>query len=215
MQGEVRFTVLGPVRAWRGETELDLGHPKQRAVLAALLVREGTQVTVEELTDGLWGDEAPATSAQVIRSYVYQLRLILGRDGTGFVVIRDGQVLLLWRHRFITDSWGWEVPAGWAEPGEDPARAVMREIEVETGFRPALVRPMTGYNALSGISDMRFTAFVASGAQRVGPPADQGESSRVEWVQLAEVPKLAIAGQIQDGPSLTALMYYLAVGRQS
>src|SRR5260221_6489297 len=72
---------------------------------------------------------------------------------TAVVTDDDGSwVLLLWRHRFITDSWGWEVPAGWADPGEDPAGAVMREIEEETGYRPALVRPMTGYNALSGIS---------------------------------------------------------------
>jgi DNA-binding SARP family transcriptional activator len=81
--GEVRFAVLGPVRAWRGGAELELGHPKQRAVLAALLVREGAQVTLGELIDGVWGDEAPATAAKVIRSYVYQLRLVLGRDGAG------------------------------------------------------------------------------------------------------------------------------------
>jgi hypothetical protein len=42
MQGEVRFAVLGRVRAWRGEAELDLRHPKQ---LAALLVREGAQAS--------------------------------------------------------------------------------------------------------------------------------------------------------------------------
>src|SRR5260221_468540 len=141
------------------------------------------------------------------RAAYCNLTLDLGEEG-GWVVLR-------WGHGFITDSWGGEVPAGWADPGEDPAAAVMREIEEETGYRPALVRPMTGYNALSGISDMRFTAFVASGAERVGPPADHGESSRVEWVQLAEVPKLAGEGQIQDGPSLTALMYYLAVERQA
>jgi len=89
-QGDVRFAVLGPVRAWRGGAELDLGHPKQRAVLAALLVRQGTQVTLEELIDGLWGDEAPATAAKVIRSYVYQLRLALGRAGTGHIKTAGG-----------------------------------------------------------------------------------------------------------------------------
>jgi DNA-binding SARP family transcriptional activator len=85
MQGDVRFAVLGPVRAWRGEAELELGQPKQRAVLAALLVREGAQVTLEQLIDDVWGDEAPATSAKAIRSYIYQLRLVLGRDGTGHI----------------------------------------------------------------------------------------------------------------------------------
>ena len=36
------------------------------------------------------------------------------------VVVRDGTrgVLLLWRHRFITDTWGWEIPAGMVEQGE-------------------------------------------------------------------------------------------------
>jgi hypothetical protein len=47
MQGDVRFAVLGPVRAWRGEAELDVGHPKQRA---ALLVHAGAQVPLEQLS---------------------------------------------------------------------------------------------------------------------------------------------------------------------
>ena len=85
MQAEVRFAVLGPVRAWRDETELDLGQPKQRAVLAALLMREGTQVTLEELIDDVWGDEAPATSAQAIRVYINRLRLVLGGTGPGHI----------------------------------------------------------------------------------------------------------------------------------
>jgi DNA-binding SARP family transcriptional activator/Flp pilus assembly protein TadD len=94
MQAEVRFAVLGPVRAWRDETELDLGQPQQRAVLAALLVREGAQVTLEELIDGMWGDEAPATSAQVIRSYISRLRLVLGRAGTGYIRSAGGGYVL-------------------------------------------------------------------------------------------------------------------------
>lgn len=136
-------------------------------------------------------------------------------SATAVVVDDADRVLLIWRHRFITDSWGWEVPAGWAEPGEDTAIAIRREIEEETGYRPGTVRPMTAYNALSGISDMRFTVFLASGAEHVGVPADRAESSKVEWVPLATVPNLAANGHIQDGPSLAALTYYMAVERRS
>ena len=50
-------------------------------------------------------------------------RLIRTPPGAGCVTIRDGQVLLLWRHRFITGTWTWEIPLGKTDPGEDPAHA--------------------------------------------------------------------------------------------
>ncbi len=90
MRGEPRFAVLGPVRVWRDEAELELGQPKQQAVLAALLVRAGAQVSLDELIDGVWGDEPPATAVGVIRSYVYRLRLVLGRDGPGGIRAAGG-----------------------------------------------------------------------------------------------------------------------------
>jgi 8-oxo-dGTP pyrophosphatase MutT (NUDIX family) len=95
---------------------------------------------------------------------------------------------------------GWEVPAGWADPGEDPETAVRREIEEETGWRAGTISPLTGYDAISGIGDMRFTAFVATEMVRFGDPADKAEATRVEWHRLADVPKLAADGQLSDGP---------------
>ena len=56
-------------------------------------------------------------------------RLIRTLPGAGAVVTgQQNRVLLLWRHRFITDTWGWEIPVGRAEPGEDPAQAAAREV---------------------------------------------------------------------------------------
>jgi DNA-binding SARP family transcriptional activator len=94
MQGDMRFAVLGPVRAWRGEAELDVGQPQQRAVLAALLVREGAQATLGELIDDVWGEEAPATADRVMRNYIYRLRQVLGRDGTGHIRSAGGGYVL-------------------------------------------------------------------------------------------------------------------------
>src|SRR5690606_39698171 len=39
----------------------------------------------------------------------------------------DRGVLLLWRHRFVTDTWGWELPAGRIDDGETPEQAAARE----------------------------------------------------------------------------------------
>ncbi|CCK25631.1 regulatory protein AfsR [Streptomyces davaonensis JCM 4913] len=81
-EGSVRFAVLGPVRAWRGERELDLGSPQQRAVLVALLLRRGRPVTLDELLNTVWGEDLPTAAVSVVRTYVSRLRKVLepGRD---------------------------------------------------------------------------------------------------------------------------------------
>src|ERR1700685_2779742 len=61
-------------------------------------------------------------------------RLIRTPPRAGRGVGRDRQALLLWRHRFITGSQGWEIPIGKIEPGEEPAAAAARETEEETGW---------------------------------------------------------------------------------
>jgi 8-oxo-dGTP pyrophosphatase MutT (NUDIX family) len=140
--------------------------------------------------------------------------LTMPRGSVGAVVVDDqGRTLLLWRHRFITDKWGWEVPAGWVDPGETPEQAVRREIEEETGWRVGYVQRMADYNPLAGISTMEYRSFIAGDAQYIGPPTDPGESTRVEWVALSDVPKLAADGLIPDGPSLLMLGYYLGIYR--
>jgi DNA-binding SARP family transcriptional activator len=78
---EMKFTVLGMVRAWRGETELSLGSRQQRAVLAMLLLAQGRQVTIDGLIDGLWEGEPPLAAIGTIRTYVSRLRRALEAGG--------------------------------------------------------------------------------------------------------------------------------------
>ena len=73
----VRVAVLGPVRAWRGETELELGAPQRRAVLGLLAARANQAVSRDELIDGIWGDELPARSVNALHVHVSRLRAAL------------------------------------------------------------------------------------------------------------------------------------------
>lgn len=77
MGGELRFAVLGPVRAWLDEVELDLGTPRQRAMLGILLLRDGATATPDQLISALWGPSAPMAATGMIRSYVSRLRRVL------------------------------------------------------------------------------------------------------------------------------------------
>jgi len=71
------FEVLGPVRAWHAGTELDLGSPQQRAVLAILLLSRGWQVPRDVLIDAIWGDDPPRAAPGTIRTYISRLRRCL------------------------------------------------------------------------------------------------------------------------------------------
>ncbi|MEJ5254154.1 MAG: NUDIX domain-containing protein [Acidimicrobiales bacterium] len=122
-------------------------------------------------------------------------------------------VLLMWRHRFITDSWGWEIPAGRVDHGESLEEAAAREALEETGWRPGPLEPLVRWFPTNGLSDQTFAAYLAAGAQHVGEPSDPSEAERIEWFPVARVVELMAAGQVTDGLSLTALATALALGR--
>ncbi|MBL3671027.1 tetratricopeptide repeat protein [Streptomyces sp. M2CJ-2] len=73
----LRFSVLGPVRAWRGGEPVSTGSPQQRALLAALLLRGGRTATAAELIDALWGEEPPSQALAALRTYASRLRKVL------------------------------------------------------------------------------------------------------------------------------------------
>jgi DNA-binding SARP family transcriptional activator len=87
----LRFEVLGPVRAWRGDAEVELGSPQQRAILAILLLRGGAAVAPDELVHALWGESAPRAAVGMVRSYVSRLRRAL--DSTVIESVGGGYAL--------------------------------------------------------------------------------------------------------------------------
>lgn len=119
--------------------------------------------------------------------------------------------LLLWRHRFITDTWGWEVPAGRLDPGEPAAAAAAREALEETGWRPTgELEPLGTWHPTNGLCDQAFHAFRARGAEHIGEPADTSEAERVEWVSVEDLRRHIAGGLVLDGFSLTSLLLALS-----
>jgi DNA-binding SARP family transcriptional activator len=106
----VEFRILGPIEAVEGGTSVPLGSPKQRAVLALLLLSAGQVVSVDRLIDQLWGAEPPQNAKTILQGYVSGLRKALGADeirtqGPGYSIELEGSELDLHRfERMVTEA---------------------------------------------------------------------------------------------------------------
>ena len=76
----IEFRVLGPVEAVRDGDAVALGGPRQRVLLALLLVGAPRPVPLDRLADELWHGEPPDGAPTTLRAYVSKLRAVLGAD---------------------------------------------------------------------------------------------------------------------------------------
>ena len=137
-------------------------------------------------------------------------RLLRMPESAGAVCVdRARRALLIWRHRFITGLWGWEMPMGRIDPGETPEQTAAREVEEETGWRPGPLRELAVIQPSSGIMNAAHHLHAADGATQAGEPRDGFEAARIEWVPLADVPELISKREIVSSSTITALLLCL------
>src|SRR5690349_24046936 len=74
------FRLLGPLEVRCADGPLQLGGPKQRGLLALLLVDAGRTVSTDRLIDALWGEQPPRPAATSLQNFVSQLRKQLGPE---------------------------------------------------------------------------------------------------------------------------------------
>ncbi|MFI0741380.1 NUDIX domain-containing protein [Streptomyces sp. NPDC021100] len=131
------------------------------------------------------------------------------------VLDEQDRVLMLWRYRFVPDCFGWELPGGIVDAGEEPATTATREVEEETGWRPERVEHVVTFQPMVGMVDSPHEVYVAHGASKVGEPTDLEEAGHVAWVPLADIPGLMARGELMGSGTLVALLYVLASRRNA
>jgi DNA-binding SARP family transcriptional activator/tetratricopeptide (TPR) repeat protein len=106
----VKFRLLGPVKAEMGGQLVDIGHARQRCVLAVLLLEANRFVSADQLVDRVWGNgRLPGRPRNAVQTYVSLLRRALARTGeltiarqpNGYMIRIDEQLVDVHEFRIL------------------------------------------------------------------------------------------------------------------
>ncbi|GAA3776380.1 BTAD domain-containing putative transcriptional regulator [Streptomyces phyllanthi] len=155
----VEFGLLGPIEARVDGRPVDMGHIRQRSVLAALLTEPNRPVPVDELVDRVWGDRVPQRGRETLYGYVSRLRQALRPTGEVRIVRRPGGYVLeadpatVDIHRFR------DLVARARAAGDDQAAALMRRaLELWRGEPFATVDTPWFHGLRQALERERFSA---------------------------------------------------------
>src|SRR5262245_58418119 len=134
---ELEFRILGPLEVLRDGVPVDLGTPRQRAVLVALLLRHNHVVPADKLVDDLWGDAPPSGARHGLQVYVANLGKLLGpaaergrpqvlvTRAPGYVLEIDDGTLDARRFEDLADVGRSRLAAGDASGADESLRAAL------------------------------------------------------------------------------------------
>jgi YVTN family beta-propeller protein len=182
----VDFAVLGAIAVQRDGEDLPLGGPKQRALLAILLLNANTAVSRDRLIDGIWGERPPPTAAHTLDNYLSRLRKTLGdgrvsRQAPGYVLQVMSDELDLDRFELLLALGREHLAAG---DGGQAARDFRGALALWRG--PAL-------------ADLRFEPFAVAEADRL-------EELRLHALEYRIEADLALGAGAELVPELEALV---------
>ncbi|NBX24892.1 MAG: NUDIX hydrolase [Planctomycetes bacterium] len=133
-------------------------------------------------------------------------RLIVRHPGAVTVIPRleDGSLVLIRNFRVSVERWLVEFCAGKLESGEAPESCAARELEEETGWSAARIRPLGTFLTTPGFSDEWMHVFAAEGLTPVDRRLQPGERIEVLRARPEQVDAWIADGTLQDGKSIAA-----------
>jgi 8-oxo-dGTP pyrophosphatase MutT (NUDIX family) len=140
----------------------------------------------------------------------YERVVLDGPDWVNVVALTvDEQAVLIRQFRFGTWSTTLEIPGGMVDAGEDAAAAAARELEEETGYRPAKLETLGVTEPNPAIQNNRLHHFLASGCVKVHEGAQEAsEDIAVELVPAAKLDAMVRSGEISHSLVVTALYFW-------
>jgi ADP-ribose pyrophosphatase len=122
--------------------------------------------------------------------------------------VAPGRILLLRNRRYAVGQILVELPAGTLEKKEDPMNCAGRELQEETGYLAARLKPLGSFFSSPGILSEKLYAFAAYDLTRVGQALEEDEDLEVFEAGFDEAIGMIKTGQIQDGKSIATILMY-------
>jgi serine/threonine protein kinase/DNA-binding SARP family transcriptional activator len=205
----MEFRILGPLEVSAGDGAIKLGGPKQRAVLAHLILRANRPVPVDLLIDGLWGEEPPETARNTLQTYVYRLRQVLGDDrisseAGGYVLRADAAEI---------DSVRFEVmvKAAKADLPTELSKAAAALSEALTLWRGAPLADLSNEPSLQGEIARLEELHLSATEHRIAAEIEMGGHSTV----VSELDALTTRYPLRERMWANLMLALYRLGRQA
>lgn len=117
------------------------------------------------------------------------------------------EVVLVRQYRHAVSKALWELPAGTAEPGEDPVAGAARELAEETGYRAGRVEPLGSLYATPGFCTETMHFFTARQLTAGEQMLDEDERIDVATFTRDAAWRLVAQGEIADMKTVLALLW--------
>ncbi len=128
--------------------------------------------------------------------------------GACVLYVEDGKVLLVKQYRYAYGEEVYEIPAGKLEKGEDPMLAAKRELEEEAGVRAEKLKHLFTIYPTPGYTNEKIYLYEAQSGERCAAHLDEDEFLTAEFIPIEKVKEMLLSGEIKDGKTLVALLYY-------
>ena len=133
---------------------------------------------------------------------------VIRHPGAVCVVALDeqGRILVVRQYRTALERVTVEIPAGKLEPGEDPLKAIGRELSEETGYTAGNIRHLASIAPAAGYSDEIIHLYMATDLVGGEAHPDDDEFVVAEWVDLQCLVDSVLDGRIEDSKTMIAVL---------
>ncbi|MDP9017732.1 MAG: NUDIX hydrolase [Candidatus Eremiobacteraeota bacterium] len=134
---------------------------------------------------------------------------VVDHPGSYCILARPARdtVVLIRQYRYAIGQMLWELPAGKAEPGEEPSEGALRELREETGYRAARIEPILRLYMTPGFCSEALRFYMAQDLTPGPTEFDAEEQIESRIVSVSDGLDMLSKGEIVDAKTAVGLLW--------